>query len=199
MEPRNTLCVDLRPSEAAILSRMKPKGRYNIRLAQKHGVAVIEDPSDLGLAAFLEIYEATATRQGLRAKPTDYFQKLLFLLSSRHQGSLYFATYQGQRLAAALVVYFGRRATYFFGGSREEYREVMAPYLLHFEIMRAAKAMGHESYDLWGVAPNDDPDHPWHNISVFKRKFGGVPVDLVPTLDHVYDAAAYQHYVATTR
>ncbi|TLZ76031.1 MAG: methicillin resistance protein, partial [Methanobacteriota archaeon] len=29
MEPRNTICIDLRPSEEAILAQMKPKGRYN--------------------------------------------------------------------------------------------------------------------------------------------------------------------------
>ena len=119
------------------------------------------------------------------------------MLSSRHCGSLFFAEHQGTRIAAAVVVYFGRRATYFFGGSLDSRREVMAPYLLHFEIMRAAKALGHDWYDLWGTAPADEPDHPWHAISVFKRKFGGVPVDLVPTLDYVYDAAAYDEYLAT--
>ena len=95
-----------------------------------------------------------------------------------------------------MVVYFGPRATYFFGGSLDSRREIMAPYLLHFEIMRAAKALGHDWYDLWGTAPEDEPDHPWHNITVFKRKFGGVALDLVPTLDYVYDAAAYDAYLA---
>jgi peptidoglycan pentaglycine glycine transferase (the first glycine) len=60
MEPRNTLCIDLRPSEEAILAQMKPKGRYNIRVAQRHGVSVIEDTSDQGLADFLRIYKRTA-------------------------------------------------------------------------------------------------------------------------------------------
>jgi lipid II:glycine glycyltransferase (peptidoglycan interpeptide bridge formation enzyme) len=195
-EPRNTLCIDLRASEEAILAQMKPKGRYNIRVARRHGVSVVEDASDRGLADFQSIYEETAARQGMEAKPADYFQALLSLLSSRRHGSMFFAQYHGTRVAAAVVVYFGRRATYFFGGSLDRHREVMAPYLLHFEIMRAAKALGHEWYDLWGTAPEDEPDHPWHDISVFKRKFGGVPLDLVPTLDYVYDAAAYGHYLA---
>jgi lipid II:glycine glycyltransferase (peptidoglycan interpeptide bridge formation enzyme) len=72
----------------------------------------------------------------------------------------------------------------------------MAPYLPHFEIMRRAKAMGYEWYDLWGIAPEDDPSHPWRDITTFKCKFGGVRVDLVPTLDYVYDPTAYQHYTA---
>jgi lipid II:glycine glycyltransferase (peptidoglycan interpeptide bridge formation enzyme) len=195
-EPRNTLCIDLQPSEDAILAQMKPKGRYNIRVARRHGVAVVEDASPQGLADFQRIYEVTAARQGLNAKSPDYFQALVPLLASRGHGSLFFAEHRGVRVAAAVVVYFGRRATYFFGGSLDSHREVMAPYLLHFEIMRAAKALGHDWYDLWGTAPEGEPNHPWRDITVFKRKFGGVPIDLVPTLDHVYDAGAYEQYLA---
>lgn len=195
-EPRNTLCVDLRPPEAAILAQMKPKGRYNIGLAERRGVSVVEDSSSGGVADFLEIYRETTTRHGLRGKPDSYFWTLVPLLTSLDRGSVFFAEHEGTRLATALVVYFGRRATYFFGGSVASDRGVMAPYLLHFEIMRRAKAMAHEWYDFWGVAPADAPDHPWQNLSVFKRKFGGQAVDLVPTLDYVYDEAAYDEYVA---
>jgi len=198
-EPRNTLCIDLRPSEAAILARMKPKGRYNIRVAQRHGVTVLEDTSDQGLADFLRIYKRTAARQRIGAKPSGYFRTLISMLSSLKNGSVFFAEYGGKRIAAAVVVYFGRRATYFFGGSLATYRRVMAPYLLHFEIMRRARAMGLEWYDLWGVAPEDEPDHRWRDLSVFKRKFGGVEVKLVPTLDYVYDSAAYDRCVAGQR
>jgi peptidoglycan pentaglycine glycine transferase (the first glycine) len=198
-EPRNTLCIDLRASEAEILAKMKPKGRYNVRLAQKHGVAVIEDTSDQGVVDFLRIQRRTAVRQGIETKPPSYFRNLVRQVSASHKISVFFAEYNGRRLATALVVYFGRRATYFFGGSLGVHRHVMAPYLLHFEIMRRAKALGYEWYYLWGIAPEDEPDHPWQNISIFKRKFGGVEVELVPTLDYIYDLVAYDHYAATRR
>jgi len=197
LETRDTRCVDLRPSESAILAQMKPKGRYNIGIARRHGVSVIEDMSERGVADFLRIYKRMTLRQGLKPKPPDYFRPLLSALAEQQRGSLFFAEYQGRRLAAALVVYFGPRATYFFGGSLAIHRNVMAPYLLHFEIMRKAKALGHEWYDLWGIAPPNEPDHPWQRITVFKAKFGGLEVNLVPTLDLVYDAAAYDGYVAT--
>jgi len=196
VEPRNTLCVDLRLSEEGILTQMKPKGRYNIRVAQKHGVTIVEDSSEQGVADFIRIYRRMAARQGLGAKPASYFRSLVSALSSAERGSVLFAEQEGARLAAAIVVYFGQRATYFYGGSLARRRHVMAPYLLHFEIMRRAKAMGCEWYDLWGVAPQDNANHPWQNISVFKRKFGGTEVQLVPTLDLVYDAAAYADYRA---
>jgi lipid II:glycine glycyltransferase (peptidoglycan interpeptide bridge formation enzyme) len=199
MEPRNTLCIDLRLPEEAILAQMKPKGRYNIRVAQRHGVAIVEDNSEKGLADFLRVYRRMAGRQKIGAKPPGYFRAMVALLSSGRKISIFFAEYQGRRLATALVVYFGRTATYFFGGSLALHRDVMAPYLLHFEIMRSAKAKGYDWYDLWGIAPEGKPDDPWQDISVFKRKFGGVEINLVPTLDYVYDPAAYDHYVASER
>jgi len=195
VEPRKSLWIDLRPPEEEILGRMKPKGRYNIRVAQRHGVVVVEDTSERGVADFIGLYEETSYRQGFGAKPPCYFRPLVGLLSSLGRGALFFAEHRGRRLAGALVVYFGRRATYFYGGSSVAERQVMAPYLLHFEIMRRCKSMGHEWYDLWGVAPENQPDHPWQSISGFKRKLGGVDIDLVPTLDYVYDAGAYERYL----
>jgi peptidoglycan pentaglycine glycine transferase (the first glycine) len=199
LEPRDTRVIDLRPSEDAILAQMKPKGRYNIRLAQRHGVSIIEDISEQGLADFISLHEETAERQGMEAKPADYFQALVSLLLPNRRVSIFFAEYRGIRLATALVIYFGRTATYFFGGSRDLHREVMAPYLLHFEIMRKAKSLGHESYDLWGIAPPNQPDHPWTNITNFKAKFGGSELYFVPTLDLIYDPDAYAAYTASHR
>ena len=198
-EPRNTLCIDLRPSREDILARMKPKGRYNVRVAQRHGVVVVEDNSAQGLVDFLRIQRRTSTRQGIDTKPPSYFRNLIAEMAPQRKVSLFFAEYRGRRLAAALVVYFGRRATYFFGGSLALQRRVMAPYLLHFEIMLKAKSEGLEWYDFWGVGPENEPEHPWHDISTFKRKFGGVEVSLVPTLDLVYDRAAYDQYLADER
>lgn len=134
-------------------------------------------------------------RQGLAAKPDEYFHDLITILSNRGTGSLFFAEQDGKRIATAIVVYCGNRATYFFGGSLHDHRKVMAPYTLHFEIMRHARAIGCEWYDLWGVAPPNATNHPWERISSFKRKFGGLEVALVPTFDYVFDATAYDRYL----
>jgi lipid II:glycine glycyltransferase (peptidoglycan interpeptide bridge formation enzyme) len=197
IEPRNTLLIDLRPSVESILAQMKPKGRYNIRVAQRHGVSVVEDTSDQGLTDFQSIYEDMTARQRIDAKPPEFFEALMFLFSSQQRGSIFFAECNRTRLAAAVVVYFGDVATYFFGGSLDVHRNTMAPYALQFHIMSKAKALGHKWYDLWGVAPCTAPDDPWQNISTFKRKFGGLDINLVPSLDYVYDQAAYDDYVRT--
>jgi lipid II:glycine glycyltransferase (peptidoglycan interpeptide bridge formation enzyme) len=91
-EPRNTLCIDLRPSEDDILAQMKPKGRYNIRVACKHGVVVVEDNSNQGLVDFLRIQRRTALRQGIDAKPPSYFRSMFAELGESRNVSLYFVS-----------------------------------------------------------------------------------------------------------
>src|SRR5258705_2009295 len=128
MEPRDTLYVDLRPTEEEILAQMRPKGRYNIRVAQRHGVAIVEDTSARGLADFLRIYRRMSSRQGIAAKPASYFRTLLSIASPRRQAALFFAEYRDRRLAAAPAAYLGRQATDFFRASLVLHRPVMEPH-----------------------------------------------------------------------
>jgi lipid II:glycine glycyltransferase (peptidoglycan interpeptide bridge formation enzyme) len=192
--PRDTLYVDLTISESDMLAQMKPKGRYNIGLAQRYGVSVMEDISPRGIEEFVAIYRETFDRKGRRGRSSGYFHDLIPQLLAADRGSIFFAEYQGTRIATALVVYSGCMATYYYGGSRAIYRNVMAPYLLHFEIMRTAQRRGCRSYDLFGISPQGRPSDGWQDISIFKRKFGGRDVRFVPTLEQIYDPAAYQEW-----
>lgn len=191
-EPRRTLCVDLRPDEDARLVAMKPKGRYNIRVARRHGVRIVEDTGPQGVADFIALQTHSDTRHGLTPRPGGYFRSIVARLGD--SCSIHFAEGAGERLASALVVRFGDRATYFFGGSLDRHRAMMAPYLLHHEVMNRMAAAGCHWYDFWGVSPADCPEHRWAGISDFKRKFGGVEVRHVPTLDLVLDEAAYARF-----
>jgi peptidoglycan pentaglycine glycine transferase (the first glycine) len=194
--PRDTQLIDLHVSETEILAQMKPKGRYNVRIARRHGVSIVEDCSSHGIAEFVSICRETFARKNLGETDAEYFQTLIPILSASGHASVLFAEYEGKKLATALVVYFGHTATYYYGGSRAIHRNVMAPYLLHFDIMCKAKARGCRHYDLFGVAPQGAQDDRWTDISVFKRKLGGREVRFVPTLEYVYDPVAYQQWQA---
>src|SRR5258706_7695752 len=98
-EPRNTLCIDLRAPPEEILAQMKPKGRYNIRVAQRHGITVSDDRSAQGLADFVRIHGDTALRKDIDPKSSGYFGRLLSMLSFRRQISIFFAEHRGRRLA----------------------------------------------------------------------------------------------------
>lgn len=195
-EPRNTLIVDLAVSNDTLLAQMKPKGRYNIGVARRHGVSIVEDISESGIDEFLTIHRETVTRHSLKAEHARYYRDLCVSLRALKRGTLLFAERDHERLAAAVIVFSGDRATYLFGGSRTSHRRFMAPYLLHYEAMQRARNLGLRWYDFYGIAPPDKRSHPWAGITTFKRQFGGIAQSYVPALDIIYDRVGYDAYRA---
>jgi len=88
------------------------------------------------------------------------------------------------------------RATYLYGASSGEDRGLMAPYALQWAAMSAARKEGCSSYDLFGVAPTPDPEHPLHGLYQFKSGFGGSMLHRQGAWDYPYDEGAYSAFLA---
>lgn len=194
-QPEHTLIVDLDKSEEEILKQMKPKGRYNIKVAQKHGVSIrISDEKSptrqMDIQKFYDLLKATTSRDGFSGHPMSYYQHMLDVLGNQH-ALLYLAEYQSQVIAGMIVTYFNNTAIYYFGASGNEYRHVMAPYLLQWQAMQDAKAMGMHYYDFLGIAPEDEPNHPWAGVTSFKLKFGGKRIQYLPAQEIIYKPAYF--------
>lgn len=187
--PDETLEVELGP-EAEMLARMKPKGRYNARLALRHGVEVVgsSDPGDVH--EFYHVLDQTARYQDFLVEPKSFFINLGQTLFPA-MGRFAFARYKGITLAAALTVRHGGSVTYLYGGHLPLFPEVMASYALHWHVMREAAGAGYRVYDFYGYVPPGNPDHPYDRFSRFKEKFGGRPVRRIGSRDVVlYDRLA---------
>ncbi len=191
-EPRDTRLLDLSLDDEARLAAMTPKGRYNVRVARRHGVTVVCERGQRALDEFMDIRQETVERQGLSVRARSYFEEVLHAFGE--QADLYFAQIGSRRLATAIVIRFGGLGIYFMGASRAERRDAMAPYLLHHEIACALRSQGCRHYDLWGTAPPGEPNHPFAAITEFKRKLGGYQLAWMPTLDLVYDREAYGEF-----
>ncbi|MBI2625777.1 peptidoglycan bridge formation glycyltransferase FemA/FemB family protein, partial [Candidatus Parcubacteria bacterium] len=160
VQPETTWVVDLDVSERDVLTGMHPKTRYNIRLAQRHGVEIIEMGA-AGFKVFRDLLRKTGEREGFRMHDPRYYELMAehFLVEAptppfvKPQARIFCAQYRGDVLAAAFILFFGREAVYLHGGSAAQYRDVMAPHLMHWEIMRRAKALGCRRYNFWGIAP----------------------------------------------
>jgi GNAT acetyltransferase-like protein len=170
-QPRHSSIVPLQADEDELLGSFKPKTRYNIRLALKRGVQVdrTHDAEQL-----VSQTEATEARQGIRLPRGEYYRRLLELLPWAH---VYVARHEGEALAAILVARHAGRAYYLFGGSSGKRRELMPMYAAQWQAMREAAADGLHEYDLWGVPPPEEPDHPWHGLMQFKAGFNGEAVE----------------------
>ena len=167
-QPQTSLILDLNQSEEDILKQMKSKGRYNIKVAQKHNVTV-ESSSDVD--TFHHLLSSTGYRDHFGIHPKSYYQKMLQAMPEHAQ--LLLATYQGEVIAGGLFVYLDRWGIYYYGASAETHRNTMAPYLIQWEAIKEAKKRGCKYYDFLGIAPDDSKSHPWAGVTGFKKKFGG--------------------------
>lgn len=161
VQPACTLILNLEKSEEKLLSEMHEKTRYNIRLAQKKGVKILISKD---FEILWQLLSETAKRDNFRPHPKNYYETML----KENLVQMFIVEYNGKPLAGALVNFFNNAATYLHGASSSEERQVMAPHLLHWEIIKYAKSRGSQFYDWWGI---DAPG--WEGISRFKRGFGG--------------------------
>lgn len=201
IQPPRTIIIDVDGSEEDILARMKPKTRYNTRLAEKKGVTVRAwDDID----SFHKMMLVTGGRDGFGIHALEYYKRAYELLQPKGLGEILVAEYEGKPLAALFVARNGRRAYYLYGASTDEERNRMPTYLLQWEAMKWAKARGCEEYDLWGVPDEDEAtleanfesrhDGLW-GVYRFKRGFGGELKRAAQALDRVYNPLLYWAYL----
>ena len=186
LTPIHTLMLDLTLSDAALRAQMRPKGRYNLGLSARHGVRIIQSDRMSDLSRFYVLFAETARRNDFFAEPYGFFLNLGAALFPAGQARLFLAEWQAETVAAILVVFFGRRATYLYGGSSPHHRHVMPNYALQWAALQAARARGCVEYDLYGYDPFGLPDHLYAGISRFKCQFGGSRRDSIGAYDHIF-------------
>ena len=135
---------------------------------------------------FYALFEETALRNEFFAEPYGFFLNLGAALFPTGQAALFLAEWEGQTLAAILVVFFGRRATYLYGGSSALHRRIMPNYALHLAALREARSRGCREYDFYGYDPFGSPSHQYAGISRFKSQWGGERRDSIGAHDILF-------------
>ncbi|MCC6301039.1 MAG: peptidoglycan bridge formation glycyltransferase FemA/FemB family protein [Anaerolineales bacterium] len=221
---RNTVVIDLNPSEDELLATMKQKTRYNIRLAEKKGVSVRVGTLD-DLPMLYKMYAETSVRDGFVIRDEGYYQTVwqTFISNAQspvsgldtplkeHSGLLdhhqlpitnyqlpftepLIAEVNHEPVAAIFVFYFAGRAYYVYGMSRDAHREKMPTYLLQWEAMKRAKARGCAAYDLWGAPEVFDESDSMWGVFRFKQGLGGEVVRTLGAWDYAPSPLSYKLY-----
>ena len=194
MQPASTVIVDLRPAEEDILAAMKPKTRYNARLAAKKGIQIVE-AGEGDFEAWYELYRETSARDRIAIHAPAYYRGL-FDRARQYGGrapavKLLLARHEGDLLAGNIVVFWRRTALYLTGASSNVKRNLMPTYALQWEAMRMAKAAGCEAYDMCGVPPASDPGHPMYGLYQFKTGFSEPVLERWGSWDVAYRPLAF--------
>lgn len=193
-----TYVLDLTKSEEELLKAMHPKTRYNLKVAQKHGVIINED--NTAIEIYMSLMKETTGRQGFYAHDETYHRTMWNIMNKAGMAHLFTATYHGQTLAAWIIFALDKTIYYPYGASSREHREVMAPTLMLWEIARWGKKNGYTSFDLWGaLGINPDPKDPWFGFHRFKQGFAPTLIEFVGSYDLIINPLLYNLYKIVDR
>jgi lipid II:glycine glycyltransferase (peptidoglycan interpeptide bridge formation enzyme) len=149
-----------------IFSSMRKTTRYEIKKAQNMSVTVATSNN---LAAFFKLYEQTAKRHSF-VRHTG-IQEEFEVFAKRNKATLYYASFEGKVIAAAIILFVGYQGIYHHGASVSS--SPPGSHLIQWQAIQEAKARGMKEYNFWGIAPDEIPNHPWRGITLFKKGFGG--------------------------
>ena len=141
--------IDLTKSEDELLKSFSSKTRYNIRLAQKHGVKVEIDNSDEAFEKYLELTAETNKRQGFYSH-TPKYHKLMWKYLKDKVAHILTASYQGEVVSTWVLFAHDGFLYYPYGASTDRHKEVMANNLMMWEAIKFGKKLGLSTFDLWG-------------------------------------------------
>ena len=189
LHAEHTIIVDLTQSEADLLAGMRRQTRYEVRRAEKQGIVVEKLSSEAIYREFQAVQAETAKRQGFI--PPDLETLLAERAAFGERAWIYRAVLDGLPVAYGLILVCGREAEYFEAASTDLNRKHPGSTAILWQAMRDLKAMGLERFNLWGIAPEGQPEHRYAGVTTFKKGFGGEVVTYLPAQDLVLSKIRY--------
>ncbi|MBO1336619.1 peptidoglycan bridge formation glycyltransferase FemA/FemB family protein [Streptomyces sp. VRA16 Mangrove soil] len=147
-------------SAAEVRAGLAPHWREALEVSEAAGVRVAWG-SAADLPDFHGLYAATAARDGFKARPLSYFQRMWEALNSQDGDRLrlYLAEHDGEVLSAALMISVGTRVWHSYAASGPKGRELRPSNALLWRMLGDARAAGTHTYDLRAVSPLLTPDN----------------------------------------
>ena len=188
-----TWVLDINKSPDELLSAMRKTSRHAIKKGEAQiQVEILQ--SQAGFERFWPLYETTKDRHNFVPFSRSFISAQVEEFS--RTGSVYIpiAKYQGEDVAAAIILISGSTAFYYHGASLKLSSGVPAAHVLHWHSIQEAKRRGLKQYNFWGIAPDNQPtwppkpwrrrQHPFAGITVFKKGFGGRAINYLHAQDY---------------
>jgi lipid II:glycine glycyltransferase (peptidoglycan interpeptide bridge formation enzyme) len=193
-QPELSWIVDLDGDFKDVLAGMKPTNRNLYRNIHKKGVTFRSSQDPEEVSVLLKFLHMTAERNGFKPQSDDYLRSVARSLMPAGAGTLFIAELEGEPIAAALAYDSADTRTYAHAALDDTHRKLSAGIPLLVTLMADAKDKGLKHVDLWGVAPEDEPDHKWAGFTAFKKSFGGREIAYPGTWDLPVNKLRYRAY-----
>lgn len=176
--PAKTIIVDLAKSEDELLKSMKPKTRYNIKIAQKRGV-VVRKSEDIN--TFFKLWKSQAFKRGMFLPQK---KEICGLFKSFGRNCLLLVAYKDETpIGGILLALSSDTAFYMYAGSTSGGKKLFAPTLLAWEAIKLSRKRKLKYFDFEGIYDERYPQtKSWIGFTKFKEGFGGKVVEYPRTI-----------------
>ncbi len=171
--PELSWLLSLEPTEEMLLKNMRKATRYTINRTEKDEIEISSNDHIEDLDRFWNVYQETADRQNFTPFAKSYLLKEFETFRTHGRVRFFFASHKGQTISTAMILFSSQSAFYHHGASSHAFSKINASCAVQWEAIREAKRRGCKFYNFWGIAPPDQPKHPWTGLSLFKMGFGG--------------------------
>ena len=141
---------------------------------------------------FIDIHQQHSDSLGYVPFSCQRLKAQFEAFAAADQAAIYWSHKDGQTLAMNMMFFFGSEASYHYGVSTDLGRQFPTAPRLHLQAMADARQRGLSFYNFWGVVPVDQTQHRFFGVSQFKRSFGVVDYNYLPTHDLVLSPARYR-------
>lgn len=187
---QNTVMVDLTRSEDEILASFRRQTRYEVRQSIKQEIIVEKSTNLKMFREFHDIQQETAKRQHF--VPPDFKELSAEHFAFKDNAVIYIAkTKDGEPIAYGLIIKSGVEGDYFEAASTDLGHEYPGAYAIQWQAIRDLKTEGYERYNLFGIAPPNQPNHRYAKVTTFKTGFGEVK-NFMPAQDIVINQMKYR-------
>ncbi|MBQ2638033.1 peptidoglycan bridge formation glycyltransferase FemA/FemB family protein [Candidatus Saccharibacteria bacterium] len=192
LHAQDTVLINLEKSEEELLADLRRQTRYEVRRSEKLNLKIEEDHSEAAFKSFHKIQVETAKRQNF--VPPD--EKTLLAertAFSPENLKLYVVKTEDEKpVAYGLILIYGNEAAYFEAASTDLNRKLPGAYLLLWTAIKDLKKQEIKRFNLWGIAPPNQPNHRYAGVTTFKTGFGGEIVEYIPAKDLVINPIKYK-------
>lgn len=171
--PSKTAIIDLKKSYDYLLKSFNQKTRYNVKLAIRKKVKIVESEDIYYFAAFWRYF--------FEKKRFPFFsQQKNILAMYKTFGSdakVLFAKKDNEVIAGLFLLFYDRICYYMYAASDNEGRKNFAPTLLTWEAIKLAKKMKCKVFDFDGIYDERFPLETWKGFTKFKEGFKGKEIE----------------------
>lgn len=192
IQPRRTRCIDLLRDPELILSDMTGTNRTLYRSTTKRGLAIETSHRPADLIHLTRLIDQTSAHRGFKPQAHTQLEELAGATLPLKQSTLFLARHEGQVISAILAVDGGGSRILAHGAAERSFSKLRAQQSLVITAVMDARQRGLRLADLYGIAPTDDPQHPWSGFSRFKASFGGHVVEHIGAWDLPVRPLAYR-------